>query len=390
MSNPGYQAVLQDLSERPHLPMALSAPVEIELLPTPALLLDEPAMMRNIAKMAGFLEGRAKGFRPHAKTHKCPEIARRQVAAGAVGICAAKVSEAFVLINSGIEDVLLTSATLSPAKAEVLASLSRRANLDVVVDSMVGLELLADALNDDDRLGVLIDLDVEMGRTGTRSDQEALALAERIASVPAMTFRGVQHYAGHLMHIEGFDARRDRSLALWETVAGRVAKLAAAGYPAEVVTGCGTGTFNIDCDVEVVTDLQVGSYVFMDQEYRLIGGQNSELFDDFEVALTVATTAISQPMAGKAVTVDGGYKVFASDSVNPEPLDMAGSRFRFGGDEHGILLLGQGSQQPTLGSMQRFITPHCDPTVNLHDAYWVHDDEKVHARWPVSARGCSW
>ena len=390
MSNPGYQAVLQDLSERVHLPMALSAPVAIELLPTPALLLDEPAMMRNIAKMAGFLEGRAKGVRPHAKTHKCPEIARRQVAAGAVGICAAKVSEALVLINSGIEDVLLTSATLSPAKAEVIASLSRRANLDVVVDSMAGLELLAEALNDDDRLGVLIDLDVEMGRTGTRSDQEALALAERIASVPAMTFRGVQHYAGHLMHIEGFDARRDRSLALWETVAARVATLAAAGYPAEVVTGCGTGTFNIDCDVEVVTDLQVGSYVFMDQEYRLIGGRNSELFDDFEVALTVATTAISQPMAGKAVTVDGGYKVFASDSVNPEPLDLAGSRFRFGGDEHGILLLGEGSQQPTLGSVQRFITPHCDPTVNLHDAYWVHDDENVHARWPVSARGCSW
>ena len=157
-----------------------------------------------------------------------------------------------------------------------------------------------------------------------------------------------------------------------------------------MVTGCGTGTFNIDCDVEVVTDLQVGSYVFMDQEYRLIGGEAGDLFDDFEVSLTVATTAISQPMGAKAVTVDGGYKVFASDSVNPEPLDVADSRFRFFGDEHGVLLLPEGSQQPTLGSLQRFITPHCDPTVNLHDAYWVHDDDEVYSRWPISARGCSW
>lgn len=390
MSNPAFQTVLEELINRPSEPMPLSAAVALSDLPTPVLLLDEAAMMRNIAKMADFLSGQGKGVRPHAKTHKCPEIARRQVHAGAVGICAAKVSEAFVLINSGIKDVLVTSAIMSAAKAEVVAELSRQANLDIVVDSRAGLEVLDAALQDGDRLGVLIDLDVEMGRTGSRSDAEVLDLAERITANPKMNFRGVQHYAGHLMHVEGFDARRDRSLALWEIVTHRVEKLAAAGFPAAVVTGCGTGTFNIDCDVDVVTDLQVGSYVFMDQEYRLIGGRGGELFEDFEVALTVATTAISQPMGDRAVTVDGGYKVFASDTVNPEPLDLADSRFRFGGDEHGILLLAKGSQQPTLGSLQRFITPHCDPTVNLHEAYWVHDADEVYSRWPVSARGCSW
>ena len=104
----------------------------------------------------------------------------------------------------------------------------------------------------------------------------------------------------------------------------------------------------------------------------------------------MATTAISEPVPGKAVTVDGGFKVFASDTVPPEPLDLAGSRYRFAGDEHGVLIFGAGSQQPTLGSVQRFITPHCDPTVNLHDAFWVHTDDKVHTRWPISARGCSW
>jgi len=390
MTGAGFDAVTAALLERPTEPIPFDSPVPLAELPTPVLLLDESGLMHNIDKMAGFLGSKGKGFRPHAKTHKCPEIARRQMAAGAVGICAAKVSEAFVLIHAGISDVLITSAIMTPAKADIVAALSRQANLDVVVDCLAGLEVIEASLNGDDRLGVLIDLDVEMGRTGTRSDDEVRSLADRITASPNMTFRGVQHYAGHLMHIEGFDARRERSLGLWETVAGRVEKLAAAGFPCEVVTGCGTGTFNIDCDVDVVTDLQVGSYVFMDQEYRLIGGEHSEVFDDFEVTLTVATTAISQPMGDRAVTVDGGYKVFASDSVNPEPLDLAGSRFRFGGDEHGILLLEAGSQQPTLGSVQRFITPHCDPTVNLHDFYWVHEADQVYSRWPISARGCSW
>ncbi len=390
MNQAAYSAVLAALMARPTEPEPLAAAVPFEALPTPALLLDEPALMRNIEKMAAFLAERGKGFRPHAKTHKCPEIARRQLAAGAVGICAAKVSEAAALIQGGVDRILVTSPIMTADKAQVVAELSRKAQLDIVVDSLAGLEVLIEALNADDRLGVLIDLDVEMGRTGTRSDDDVLQLAERAAAASSIRFRGVQHYAGHLMHVEGFSTRRDKSLALWETVAGRISSLEAAGFPCEIVTGCGTGTFNIDCEVDVVTDLQVGSYVFMDQEYRLIGGEQSELFDDFEVSLTVATTAISQPIADKAVTVDGGYKVFASDTVAPEPLDLAGSRFRFGGDEHGILVFGKGTQQPTLGSVQRFVTPHCDPTVNLHDAYWVHEGELVNARWPITARGCSW
>lgn len=384
-----YEAVLSELRERPTTPNPFPEPVAFEVLPTPALLLDEAALERNIDKMAAFLASRAKGFRPHAKTHKCPEIARRQIAAGAVGVCAAKVSEAVVLVNGGIRDVLITSAIVNADKAGVVAELAGAANVDIVVDSPLGLDVLEKALADGTELGVLIDLDVEMGRTGVRSNDTMIQLAERITRTPGMKFRGVQHYAGHLMHIEGFDARRDRSLGLWDTVTERIGVLRDAGFPCEVVTGCGTGTFNIDCEVEAVTDLQVGSYVFMDQEYRLIGGPTSELFDDFEVSLTVATTAISQP-TDRAVTVDGGYKVFASDTVNPEPLDLAESKFRFAGDEHGALIFAKGTQQPTLGSMQRFITPHCDPTVNLHESYWVHRNDKVHARWPVSARGCSW
>ena len=162
------------------------------------------------------------------------------------------------------------------------------------------------------------DLDLQAADHARFDGDEARDLAERISNSGNMTFRGVQHYAGHLMHIEGFEARRDRSLALWETVAGRVERLVEAGFPCEVVTGCGTGTFNIDCDVDVVTDLQVGSYIFMDQEYRLIGGEESELFDDFEVTLT-AFNYTPDPLSDVTIT---GWSSEPPEIVPPVPFTI--------------------------------------------------------------------
>jgi D-serine deaminase-like pyridoxal phosphate-dependent protein len=384
-----YTLAVQNLLARQWEPVSLAQPVPVDSLPTPALLLDEAAFERNIARMAEHLGSKGKGFRPHAKTHKCPIIAARQLAAGAVGVCAAKVSEAVVLINAGIGPVLITSTVVTPDKARVVAELCQRGQLSIVVDSELSLRVLSDAVTDAATLGVLVDVDVDMGRTGSRDVVEIKRLAERIGNQPNLHFEGIQHYAGHLMHVEGFAPRRERSLALWEKVAEIVAELTVEGFAPEVVTGAGTGTYNIDCEVPEVTDLQVGSYIFMDQEYRLIGGEQSALFDDFEVALSVASTAISQPLA-QTITVDAGYKAFASDTVDPEPLSLAGARFRFGGDEHGIVILPKGNQEPLLGGVQRFITPHCDPTVNLYDYYWVHRDGVAHSIWPIAARGCSW
>ena len=384
-----YSLLLEQVRNRPFAVQPLAEPVPIAALPTPALLLDDAAFARNLNKMGTFLAGKNKGFRPHCKTHKCPIIAEKQLQAGAVGVCAAKVSEAVALVAAGISGILITSAIMSPAKAELVGELADNAVIDIVVDSLAGLELLRSALPADAHLGILIDIDIAMGRTGTRSLATMLRLAEEISADAKLTYRGIQHYAGHLMHVEGYAARRDKSLALWESVSSLLEALAAAGFTSEVVSGGGTGTYNIDCDVAEVTDLQVGSYIFMDQEYRLIGDEHGDLFNDFEVALSVATTAISQPVDG-AITLDGGYKAFASDTVNPEPLDTPNAKFRFGGDEHGILILGKGAQEPTLGSVQRFVVSHCDPTVNLYDGYWVHTDGMVHSRWPITARGCSW
>jgi len=385
-----YSQAVKRLTEREWQPVALTEPVPIEQLPTPALVIDELALERNLKRMADYLAEKGKGLRPHAKTHKCPIIAQRQLALGAVGVCAAKVSEAVVLVNSGVDAVLITSAVLSEAKAEIVGELCRKTDqLMIVVDSDLGLELLLRYVPAGTQLGILVDVDVSMGRTGTRDETQIILLAERCANSTNLRYCGIQHYAGHLMHVEGYAKRREKSLVLWQRISEICEMLGDRGLAPEIVTGAGTGTYNIDCDVPEITDLQVGSYLFMDQEYRLIGAELGGLFDDFEVSLSVVTTAISQPVAG-AITVDGGYKAFASDTVNPEPMTIAGSKFRFGGDEHGIVILKEGTQEPVLGGIQRFITPHCDPTVNLHDGYWVCNDGLVHSFWPIAARGCSW
>jgi D-serine deaminase-like pyridoxal phosphate-dependent protein len=384
-----FDIALKLLNERSWKPVPLAEPIPVSSLPTPALLIDESALDRNIERMATFVAARGKGARPHGKTHKCPVIASRQIEAGAVGICAAKVSEAAVFVNAGVEPVLITSPVTTPAKAALIVALARKGRVSVVVDGPLALQVLREAASPDAEVGVLVDIDVDMGRTGCRDPDQVLELAESIETTPGLRYEGVQHYAGHLMHVEGHQNRRRKSTALWEQVAGVVDRLRQNGLPPEVVTGGGTGTYDIDTDIEAVTDVQVGSYVFMDHEYRIIGGARGEVFDDFEVALTVAATAISKPL-NSAVTVDAGYKAFASDTVAPEPMHLAGARYRFAGDEHGVVIPAAGSQEPLLGEVHQFITSHCDPTVNLYDHYWVHRDGLAHSIWPVAARGCSW
>lgn len=380
---------VEELRRRPWQPRPLDAPIPIDALPTPALLLHGPAFERNLARMSDHLRAAGKGLRPHAKTHKCPRIAAAQLHRGAVGICAAKVSEAVALASAGIDRILLTSPVVDAPRAALLAELAGEIRLDVVVDSPRGLAVLAEAADPHGRLGVLLDVDVAMGRTGLRGLEAQLELAGQLAETPGLEFLGIQHYAGHLMHLPSFEERRRRSLAAWGELQGLLQSLAARGLAATVVTGGGTGSYEIDPSVAALTDLQAGSYIFMDEEYRRIEASDHGSLDDFEVALTVASTVISQPRAGM-VTVDAGYKAFASDSVAPVPLEAPDTRYRFAGDEHGVLIPPPGSPPPALGSVQQFVTPHCDPTVNLYDGYWVHDGEQVTEWWPISARGCSW
>jgi len=384
-------SVIQSVINRPSSEFLLPEPIEVGELPTPALVLNLPAFEKNLEKMAEFVELNGKAIRPHAKTHKCPLVAQKQIERGAVGICVAKVSEALCMAIAGANSILITSPITTNLKAQVLNQVaSYGSEVLIVLDGEKGLSTLKKEIGLDRVLGVVVDVDIEMGRTGVRELETILRIIAEIELDDRFVFKGVQHYSGHLMHISSYAERREKSLLMWDKVSEILQSLESRNIDCEIVTGGGTGTYDIDVEVERLTDLQVGSYVFMDQEYRLIGSRQHEFFEDFDVSLTVACSTISQPRSG-AITVDGGYKSFASETVEPVALDIPGSRFKFAGDEHGVLLLQKGEQEVELGTVHQFITPHCDPTVNLHDNYWVQkEDGLIHSFWPITSRGCSW
>ena len=385
--------LLQQLNTRNSEPIVLDKPVEVAQLATPALVLDRALMLSNMRKMAAHVQHHDKGFRPHSKTHKCPTIAQMQIEQGAVGICAAKLSEAAVMLAAGVNSVLITSPLATLQKAQVLNALLAQHpdhELRLVVDSIEGMDVLHEAIGADQQLGLLVDIDLSMGRTGTRDVETMLALVDSMAQDQRFYFAGIQHYAGHLMHIADYAKRQEKSLASWARLDDFFAALEQRGIACDIVTGGGTGTYDVDVAVERITDLQVGSYIFMDEEYRVLASAGDDRFEDFALALTVACSTISQPQA-KTITVDGGYKAFASDSVNPVCDELPGVEFRFAGDEHGVLILDEGQQEVRLGQVHRFAVPHCDPTVNLHDYYWVlEEDGLIHSCWPITGRGCSW
>lgn len=390
---PSSMLAVLDAAARRHLaPVPLEQPVPVDAVPTPALLVDRPAMERNLTRMTEHLGRSGTGLRPHAKMHKSPIVARRQLDLGAVGICCAKVSEAEVMRAAGIERILITSPVASADKmARVAALAARSEDVRIVVDDAGAARGLADAaVRAGVRLKVLVDLDPRMGRTGIALGEPALELVRVIARLPALAFSGLQQYAGHIMHLPDAGERRKRAREI--AAAGLETRdlIVADGHEVEVFTGGGTGTFDMDCEEPGITDIQAGSYVFMDEEYGAIAQGNRPRFEFFEPALFVLVTAISRPRAG-AITVDGGYKSFASDSVAPVAHDLPGLRYHFAGDEHGVLQFLDGAPDIALGDRIRMLTPHCDPTINLHD--WmlpVEADGRVHELWPVSARGCSW
>jgi D-serine deaminase-like pyridoxal phosphate-dependent protein len=347
-------------------------------------------MEKNLRKMADHARRKQVGLRPHTKTHKCPIIAKKQIELGAVGVCAAKVSEAEVMVESGINDVHITSPVVTTEKiSRVVALAQRSAGIQVVVDN-------ARTIDDFDRaaraagieLAVLVDLDIGTGRTGSPCGEPALALAQQIARCKSLRFEGLQAYAGHVMHVHGHGPRKQQSLDAFMQAVETKALIEKAGIEVRILTGGGTGSFDIDCEIEGVTDLQVGSYMFMDVEYRDVGDAQGEVFDCFEPALFVLVTAISQPLKDR-ITVDGGYKALATDTVRPKFRDITGLAFEFGGDEHGIVKLNNPSREVNLGEKMFMIVSHCDPTVNLYDHYHVYRGDRVEELWPIAARGKS-
>ncbi len=379
--------------KEPTAPQPLEKPLTLEQLNTPALVLDADAMERNLQKMMQYLQhtGQGVGLRPHSKTHKCPIIAKRQLELGAVGICCAKVSEAEVMLANGIETILITSPVVTSEKIERVIALSRKSShIQIVIDNEQtarDFDQAAQAAGITQR--VLIDLNTGTQRTGITLGKPAVELAHTIGQCKNLQFDGLQAYSGHLMHVPGHKTRRMMAAAALKKVMNTKAQIENAGFNVGVVTGGGTGTFDMDGAMPGFTDLQAGSYLFMDAQYREIGSDNGEVFDYFEPSLFVVLTAISQPVKGKLMTMDGGFKAFASDSVVPEFVDAEGLIFTFGGDEHAIVRLKNAVKPVHLGDKFKLIISHCDPTVNLYDHYHVFKGDAVRELWPIAARGCS-
>jgi 3-hydroxy-D-aspartate aldolase len=372
-------------------PIRLDVPVPLAELHTPALVIDLDVYERNLDRMQAYLTRHGLGLRCHTKMHKCPIIAREQIRRGAIGICTATVSEAEVMTAAGITEILITSPVISPEKiSRVVRLAASNPSLVVVVDHVRGATLLdAAAAAMGIQLRVMIDLDPGMGRTGILPGEPALVLGLHVtAHCQHLRFCGLQMYAGNCMHVTSYAARKAKYLHLMQAGGAVKQRFLDAGISVPVFTGGGTGTYDIEPELGLLTDLQAGSYAFMDIEYRDIEGQSGGKFDDYPPSLFVLVTAISQPQS-HLITVDAGFKSLASDKDAPQFRDVEGVSYRFGGDEHGIVSLQAPSRPITLGDKLLVVTPHCDPTVNLHDYYFPYRNGMVEEIWPIAARGRS-
>jgi len=360
-------------------------------IPTPALLLDLDRFERNLARMAAHVRRAGKALRPHAKTHRCPEIARRQVAAGALGVACAKLGEAEVMAGAGVRGLLITTEVVpAQAIARLVRLLGEAPDTMVVVDDADNVAALGRAAREAGRrLDVLVDVDVGGRRTGVPPGAPAVALARAVVAERGLRLRGLQGYAGHCAHVVGWKARREASHAAMAPLMETRRLFEAAGLPVDVVAGGSTGTHDIDVELEGLTELQSGSYCVMDLDYRRIGGRQGEALTEFEMALTVVATVVSVPTADRAM-VGAGLKAFSTDKpFPPEAVERPGVEYGFAGDEHGRLTITDPSRAPRLGERIEFFPPHCDPTINLYDRIYAVRGRDVEAVWPIAARGRS-
>lgn len=356
----------------------------VSAIDTPALVLDLDAFERNLQRMADALKGYPVRLRAHAKSHKCPEIARRQIALGAVGVCCQKVSEAAVFVDAGIDDVLLTNQLVGTTKLLHLADLARRARMGVLVDDPLQVLALADvARHQGVSIDVYVEIDVGGRRCGVTPGAEAARLARLIADQKSLRFAGLQCYHGPAQH-KRTPLEREQAIAQ-ASEAARLSRsmIEADGLQVECITGAGTGTFLLERDSGVFNEIQAGSYIFMDRDYsdNHSGPQDVR----FEHALFVRTAVLSRTQPTRAV-LDAGLKASSIDSGMPTLWQRPELKYVKAADDHGVLEIPADSTL-ALGDVLMLVPGHCDPTVNLYDELLCVRGDRVEAIWPIAARG---
>lgn len=351
---------------------------------TPALVVDLQALEHNLEAMKTALRGSGVRLRAHAKTHKCPEIARLQVKAGAIGICVQKVSEAEIMVEAGLRDVFVSNQVVGAQKVKRLVQLGRRARVAACVDDPRNVAELSAAA---DAAGIVIDVLVEVNvgqdRCGVAPGEPALQLVQAVKSARFLRFAGLHAYHGSAQHLRSVAERR----AAIEQAAAKARRtkelLASYHIGCETVTGGGTGTFLFEAASDIFNEVQAGSYVFMDADY----GRNAwDGFPGFRQSLFVLTTVMSAAIPGRFV-VDAGLKAVATDSGMPLVHRRSGLEYVKASDEHGVINVADMREAPKLGEKLQLVPGHCDPTVNLHDWIVGVRGDQVEALWPVAARG---
>jgi 3-hydroxy-D-aspartate aldolase len=374
--------------------MAEGERVEVGLskwdLDTPALCVDLDKMEANIRKMQAALTRNGVAARPHAKTHKCAAIAKLQMAAGAIGICTAKLGEAEALFAEGVTKICMTTSNPSTRKIKRAMEL-RKKNADFIqaVDFDVNARDLSEAAK---AAGVTADvvIDVAVGtRSGIPAGEGAVALAKLIDKLPHLKLRGLLSYDGGAQHITGFAARKDRALNGLAENARTRDLMKAAGLSTEIFSGGGTGTYSVQHETPGFTDVQVGSYIFMDMQYLAIGSEDGDpVYRDFVPSLTVVTTVLNNRFPGR-LTTDGGAKALTLNTPRAGVIGEPGMDYNAGSDEFGVITFNDSSKSYKIGDRLEVIVPHCDPVVNLYDQIYGIRKDRVEVVWPITARGKS-
>lgn len=352
-------------------------------LDTPALLIDLDKMEANIETMANYFSTVNADLRPHVKTHKTPIISHKQIAAGAIGVTCAKLGEAEAVIHAGIRDVLIANQIVGPHKIARLINLAKHSEIMVAVDNSQNVQAISEAAAAKGAtVRMLVEVNIGMNRCGVESGKPALELAEQIHRSPNLIFEGLMGYEGHTV---AKPDRAERDTAAREAMQRLVdAKNFLEKHSVEVsiMSGGGTGTFNITGSIPEMTEVQAGSYVFMDSTYRNVQGSG----DQFDCSLSVLATVVSRPNRSRMI-VDTGLKVLAKEFGIPQPIGLAGVELTGLSEEHGTIQVSDENVSLKPGDKLEILPSHCCTTVNLHDRYYGIRNGIVESVWDIAARG---
>ncbi len=351
--------------------------MKVSQLETPALVLDIEAFEENLRVMGEILAGTNLKMRPHYKSNKCIEVVKRQLAAGAKGITCAKLSEAEDLAAAGVGDILIANQIVQPSKIARLAHLAKGSKITVCVDSEKNIkDIAAAAKSAGSTIYCYVEYDVGMNRCGVFSFEEACALARLIEESENLVFAGIQAYAGQVAHSSA-KRREEQVEANQKTLAALLDYLNMRGYPAGELSGGSTGTAALKAKAGIYTELQAGSFVFMDTSY-------GALDLPFQNALFVMSTVISKN--AHSVIMDAGLKTLGSDQSPARVMEYPEKEIKMS-EEH-IAISSEGVEAEA-GDMVTVIPGHCCTTVNLYDKMYVRKGEDIIDRWVITSRGKS-